>query len=46
MITIITFNPSIDRLYRVSRINIGEVQRVMKYKFYSRRKRIKRDKSV
>lgn len=29
MITTITFNPSIDRLYRVSEINIGEVQRVI-----------------
>lgn len=29
MITTITFNASIDRLYRVSEINIGEVQRVI-----------------
>lgn len=28
MITTITFNPSIDRMYRVDEINIGEVQRV------------------
>lgn len=27
MITVITFNPSIDRMYRVNNINIGEVQR-------------------
>ena len=27
MITTITFNASIDRLYRVSEINIGEVQK-------------------
>ncbi|MCC0783864.1 1-phosphofructokinase [Clostridioides sp. ES-S-0108-01] len=30
MITIITFNPSIDRMYRVNNINIGEVQRVVR----------------
>ena len=29
MITVITFNPSIDRMYRVNNINIGEVQRVV-----------------
>ncbi|MCC0684970.1 1-phosphofructokinase [Clostridioides sp. ZZV14-6345] len=29
MITIITFNPAIDRMYRVNSINIGEVQRVV-----------------
>lgn len=29
MITTITFNPSIDRMYRVNSINIGEVQRVV-----------------
>lgn len=29
MITILTFNPSIDRMYKVSSINIGEVQRVV-----------------
>lgn len=29
MITIITFNPSIDRMYRVNSINVGEVQRVV-----------------
>ena len=28
MITILTFNPSIDRMYRVSDLNIGQVQRV------------------
>lgn len=28
MITILTFNPSIDRMYRVNTIDIGEVQRV------------------
>lgn len=28
MITTVTFNPSIDRLYRVNEINVGEVQRV------------------
>lgn len=28
MITILTFNPSIDKLYRVNTIDIGEVQRV------------------
>ncbi|MDU4934252.1 MAG: 1-phosphofructokinase [Peptostreptococcaceae bacterium] len=29
MITILTFNPSIDRMYRVNSIGIGEVQRVI-----------------
>ena len=29
MITVLTFNPSIDRVYKVSKINIGEVQRVI-----------------
>ncbi|MGL6106989.1 1-phosphofructokinase [Romboutsia sp.] len=29
MITTITFNPSIDRMYKVNSINIGEVQRVL-----------------
>lgn len=29
MITVITFNPSIDRMYRVNSINIGQVQRVV-----------------
>ena len=28
MITILTFNPSVDRMYRVSELNIGQVQRV------------------
>ena len=28
MITILTFNPSIDRMYRVSDLNIGQIQRV------------------
>ena len=28
MITILTFNPSVDRMYRVSDLNIGQVQRV------------------
>lgn len=32
MITTITFNPSIDRMYRVSSMNIGEVQRVVSAK--------------
>lgn len=32
MITTITFNPSIDRMYRVSSMNIGEVQRVVNAK--------------
>lgn len=29
MITVLTFNPSIDRMYKVSKINVGEVQRVI-----------------
>ncbi|MGL5348184.1 MAG: 1-phosphofructokinase [Peptostreptococcaceae bacterium] len=29
MITILTFNPAIDKLYRVNNIDIGEVQRVI-----------------
>lgn len=29
MITVLTFNPAIDKLYRVSNIEIGEVQRVI-----------------
>ena len=29
MITTLTFNPSIDRTYTVSDINIGQVQRVI-----------------
>lgn len=29
MITTITFNPSIDRMYKVNSMNIGEVQRVL-----------------
>ena len=32
MITTITFNPSIDRMYRVSSLNIGEVQRAASVK--------------
>ena len=32
MITTITFNPSLDRMYRVSSMNIGEVQRVVSAK--------------
>ena len=32
MITTITFNPSIDRMYRVSNLNIGEVQRAASVK--------------
>lgn len=32
MITTITFNPAIDRMYKVNEINIGEVQRVVETK--------------